>query len=91
MNSKNLLAIYELFTSLSRSEIEARFEGKGYADAKKDPAEFVVDALRPLQSRYQELTAAPDYIGSLLTEGSARVRLMAEKTLTRVKETVGLG
>ena len=79
------------FTSLSQSEIEARFEGKGYTDFKKDLAEVVVDALRPLQSRYQKLTAEPDYIDSLLTEGAARVRPMAEKTLTRVKETVGLG
>ena len=49
----NLLVIYELFTGMSRSDIEARFEGKGYADLKRELGEAVVEGLRPLQSRYQ--------------------------------------
>jgi len=87
----NLLVIYELFTKLGRKEIEARFEGKGYADLKRELAEVVVENLSPLQSRYRELTADPTYIDSLLTEGAARIRPVAEKTLTIVKERVGLG
>jgi tryptophanyl-tRNA synthetase len=35
----NLLVIYELFTKLGRKEIEARFEGKGYVDLKRELAE----------------------------------------------------
>lgn len=87
----NLLVIYELFTKLSRAEIEARFEGKGYADFKKELAEVVVEKLRPVQSRYRELTADPTYIDSLLTEGALRIRPIAEKTLTLVKDRIGLG
>ncbi len=87
----NLLVIYELFTKLGRMEIEARFEGKGYVDLKRELAEVVVENLRPLQSRYRELTADPTCIDSLLTEGAARVRPVAEKTLTLVKDRVGLG
>ena len=87
----NLLVIYELFTNLSRERIEARFEGKGYADFKRELAEVVVEGLNPLQSRYRELTAEPTYIDSLLTEGALRVRPIAEKTLAIVKKRVGLG
>jgi len=87
----NLLVIYELFTGLSRPDIEARFEGKGYADLKQELAEVIVDGLHPLQSRYQELTADPAYLDSLLTEGASKIRPLAEKTLTTVKEKVGLG
>ncbi len=87
----NLLVIYELFTRLGRKEIEERFEGKGYVDLKRELAEVVVENLSPLQSRYRELTADPTYIDSLLTEGAARIRPIAEKTLTTVKERVGLG
>lgn len=87
----NLLVIYELFTGLSRPDIEARFEGKGYANLKKELAEVIVDRLRPLQSRYQKLTADPTYLDSVLTEGASRIRPLAEKTLTIVKEKVGLG
>jgi len=87
----NLLVIYELFTELSRPDIESRFEGKGYAVLKKELAEVVIDGLQPLQSKYQEITADPTYLDSLLTDGADRVRPLAEKTLNAVKEKVGLG
>jgi tryptophanyl-tRNA synthetase len=87
----NLLVIYELFTGLGRTEIEARWEGKGYGDFKSELAEVVVEGLSPLQSRYRELTADSSYIDSLLTEGAQRIRPIAEKTLAAVKEKVGLG
>ncbi len=87
----NLLVIYEIFSGLSRAEIEARYEGKGYAQLKKDLGEVVVEGLKPLQSRYRELTAEPGHIDSLLAEGASRVRPLAEKTLALVKSRVGLG
>lgn len=87
----NLLVIYEIFSGLSRAEIEASYQGKGYAQLKKDLGEVVVEGLKPLQSRYQELTAEAGHIDSLLAEAAARVRPLAEKTLARVKSRVGLG
>jgi len=87
----NLLVIYELLSGLSRAEIEARYEGKGYAHLKKDLGEVVVEGLKPLQSRYRELTAEPGHIDSLLAAGASRVRPLAEKTLALVKSRVGLG
>ncbi|TET67303.1 MAG: tryptophan--tRNA ligase [Dehalococcoidia bacterium] len=87
----NLLVIYELFTRQGREEIEARFEGKGYVDLKRELAEVVVENLSPLQSRYRELTADPTYIDSLLTEGALRIKPVAEKTLALVKDRIGLG
>jgi tryptophanyl-tRNA synthetase len=87
----NLLGIYEGFTGLGRPEIESRFVGKGYVDLKKELAEVVVAGLRPLQSRYRELTREPGYIDSLLTEGADRVRPVAEETLAKVKQRIGLG
>ncbi len=87
----NMLVIYELFSGKSRKEIEAHFAGKGYAALKKELGEMVVEGLRPLQTRYRELTADPTYIDALLKEGADRARPMAEKTLSMVKERVGLG
>ena len=87
----NLLVIYELFTGLSRVDIEARFEGKGYADLKAEVADAVVESLWPVQVRYRELTADPAYVDSLLAEGASRVRPLAERTLAAAKDRVGLG
>jgi len=87
----NLLTIYQLFTGGSNKEIEAQFEGKGYADFKKDLAEVVVEGLRPLQERYRELTSEPGRIDAILSEGAAKARPTAEKTLAAVKDRIGLG
>lgn len=87
----NLLVLYELFSGLQREEIEARFEGKGYADLKKALAESIIEGLRPLQSRYRDLTDDPTYIDSVLSEGAQRIRPRAEKVLAKVKTLMGLG
>jgi len=87
----NLLVIYELFTGLGRPEIEARFESKGYVDLKRELAEVIVEGLSPLQSRCRELIADPAYLSSLLNEGAARIRPIAEKMMSRVRDKIGLG
>lgn len=87
----NLLVIYELFTGLDKPKIEERFEGKGYADLKRELAEAVIEGLQPIQSRYRELTSDPAYLSSLLADGASRVRPIAEKTLDLVKNKIGLG
>jgi tryptophanyl-tRNA synthetase len=87
----NLLVIYELFTGTGRPAIEERFEGKGYADLKHELAEVVIEGLRDLQARFQELKTDPKYIESVLTEGASKIRPLADKTLHEVKDRVGLG
>ncbi|MFH1349954.1 MAG: tryptophan--tRNA ligase [Pseudomonadota bacterium] len=87
----NLLTIYELFSGHQRAGIEARFEGKGYADLKKELAEVVIEGLRPVQTRYAEITADVHHLDALLKKGTDRVRPIAERVLNTVKERVGLG
>jgi tryptophanyl-tRNA synthetase len=87
----NLLTIYQTFTGQEEVEIESLFEGKGYSEFKKALAEVVVEGLRPLQDRYNELTAEPGRIDSILAEGAARARPIAEKTVALVRSRVGLG
>ncbi len=87
----NLLVIYELITGLPRDEIETRFDGRGYAFFKQELSEAVIECLRPLQERYSALMAAPTYLDSLLSEGAAKVRPLAEQTLEKVKNRMGLG
>jgi tryptophanyl-tRNA synthetase len=87
----NLLTIYQLFTGRRQKEIEAQFEGKGYSDFKQALAEVVIEGLRPLQTRYKELTAEPGRIDSILTDSADRARPIAERVLAAVREKVGLG
>jgi len=87
----NLLVLYELFTGSERSEIEARFAGKGYADLKHELAEVIIETLQPLQMQYRQWAGEVTYLATLLTEGAARVRPLAEKTLAIAKDRMGLG
>jgi tryptophanyl-tRNA synthetase len=88
---RNLLTIYRLFSGLDRTEIENRFEGKGYADLKKELADLIIESLRPLQARYRDVTADPLVVESLLARGASAARPMAEKKIEAVKRIVGLG
>lgn len=87
----NLLRIYKCFTGLKRNKIEERFEGKGYAEFKRELADVVIEGLRPLQAGYKELTAQPDSIDSLIEEGASAIRPIAKRTVTLVKARLGLG
>lgn len=85
----NLLEIYELLTGEGRSVIEAHFAGKGYGDLKMAVAEVVVEALRPLQTRFKELMADKAELNRILHVGAERARAVAEPKLEEVKHKVG--
>ena len=87
----NLLTIYEACTGSSRPEIEARFQGKGYGDLKKELAEAVIAVLSPLQARHRELTADPAQLDKLLAASVARILPITAKVLRRVRDKIGLG
>jgi len=87
----NLLSIYQSITGESEKDIEAKFAGKGYGDFKKELSEVVVEMVRPLQERYNELTAEPGHIDSILAAGADKARPLAEKMLAEVQNKVGLG
>ncbi len=85
----NLLTIYQSFTGRTHADIESEFEGKGYGDLKKTVAEIVVERLRPLQERYNELAGETGYLDDVIKQGAERAAGVAEKTLKEVKERVG--
>ena len=87
----NLLGIYRAFTNESKESIEAHFEGKGYGDLKKELAEVVIEGLRPIQARYAEFSADPAQLDVLLAKNADKIRPIAEQTLERVRQKIGLG
>jgi tryptophanyl-tRNA synthetase len=87
---RNLLELYEVLTKQSRPAIEAEFEGKGYGFLKKSLVEVVVESLRPLQERYQQITTEPGYLDGVLAKGAERANAVANKTLADVRRLVGV-
>jgi tryptophanyl-tRNA synthetase len=85
----NLLEIYHLLTGEGQQAIEAHFAGKGYGDLKKEVAEVVVEALRPIRERYHELMADPTELDRILAIGAERAGAVAEPKIEEVKRKVG--
>ena len=86
----NLLNIYSVLSGMTIPELEAKYEGKGYGDFKKDLVEVVVEALAPIKERYEQIRHSDELI-EILKDGAVRANAIAQKTMKRVKENFGLG
>jgi tryptophanyl-tRNA synthetase len=85
----NLLAIYSLCTGKSIKQLEQEYEGKGYGHLKVDTAEAVIEVLRPIQARYQELITTSE-LDRILDEGAAKAGEVASVTMKEVEQAMGL-
>jgi len=85
----NLITIYSCLTGKSFDRIKEDYAGKGYADFKSDLGEIVVEALKPVQTRYTELMKNRDYIDKCLKSGAERARTLAQRTLSKVHKKIG--
>ena len=86
----NLLNIYSVLSGMTVPELEAKYEGKGYGDFKKDLVEVVVEALAPIKERYEQIRHSDELI-EILKDGAVRADAIAKQTMKRVKENFGLG
>ncbi|MGL2439635.1 tryptophan--tRNA ligase [Helicobacter pylori] len=84
----NLLNIYMLLSDESPEKIEERFKNKGYGDFKKELAEIVIQSLKPIQERYQEIS--DDEVKAVLNCGVEKARPLARATYQKAKELMGL-
>lgn len=84
----NLMSIFSQCSELTITDIEARYEGQGYGQFKKDVAEAVVETLTPIQSRYRDVRSSGE-IHAILRDGAERASATANKTLQLVKERMG--
>jgi len=86
----NLLGIYAAVTGEKVAEIEARYEGLGYGDLKKDLAEVVVEGLAPIRERALALLDDPAEVDGLLDRGAEKAREVAATTLHDAWAKLGL-
>jgi hypothetical protein len=71
-----------------RRERAARKRGRG--SLKKDLSEHYWNYFAPYRAKRAELAANLDYVDTVLREGAARARAVAEKTLARARKNCGL-
>ena len=84
----NLLTIYSLLGKVSIKDLEKKYAGKGYGDLKKDLAEVVKIFLIDFQEKYNKINDAE--VHEILIKGAEKVGLVAEDTMNRVKNAIGV-
>ncbi len=85
----NLMTIYSAATGKTMEEIENEFVGKGYGDFKLAVGEAVVEQLRPIREKTEDLLKNKDYLVSVYRDGAERASHAAYKTLRKVYKKIG--
>jgi len=86
----NLLTIHSQLSGTSISDLEQRFEGKGYGDFKGEVAEVVVEYFAPIRKRALELLEDESALLKLLAEGAEKARAVASETISQTYKNLGL-
>ena len=86
----NLMTIYSVLSGKTISELEQAYEGKMYGHLKVDLSELVIQTLKPVREKYDDLMKNKDYLDGLLKSGAERAQVRARSTLDHVYKTVGL-
>ena len=86
----NLLTIFSSVSGKTPEAIAGKYAGKGYKELKDDVAEAVVAELTPIQARFKELRDDPAATEQILQQGAEKARPVAEETLARAKQAMGL-
>ena len=85
----NLLTIMSAVTGNSIEKIVSDYNGKGYGDFKADVAEAVVEHIKPIRQRYDELSEDKAYLVDIYTKGAERANRIAQRTLNKVYKKIG--
>lgn len=87
----NLLTIYQAVTGKSQKAVLEDFaDARGYGDLKSRVAEEVIELVRPIRTRYEELMGDPAELDRLMEKGADRARAVSEPKILEVKKKVGL-
>lgn len=85
----NLLSIQSAVTGNGIQNLVDGYAGRGYGDLKKDTAEAVVEYVRPIKARVDELTADLAELEAVLAAGAQRAHEVASRTVQRVYDRLG--
>ena len=86
----NLLGLYSILSGIGREAAAAECAEMGWGQFKPLLAEATVAALEPIQARHRELMADRSELDRVLTEGQQNAETVANATLQRVRDALGL-
>ena len=84
----NLLDILSSVTGTTQQALAEQYSQ--YGKLKSDCGDAVVSMLQPIQAKYADLITDPAQLGEMLSVGSLRAENIAQKTLQRVHQAIGM-
>jgi len=88
--ANNLVGIYATLTESTPDAVCASFSGQGFGAFKPALGEVLVETLRPIRQRFEELKADDQQLDALLTKGAEKARAAAHPTLMGAYDALGL-
>jgi tryptophanyl-tRNA synthetase len=85
---KNLLNIFSIVTDRSPEKVAEKYADRGYGDFKKDLAEAVVEYLKPIQNKFNDIS--DEEILQIFTQSKKKLLPQAEANILKVKKAMGL-
>lgn len=84
---KNLITLYASLSSQTPEQIVEKYQGKGYADFKRDLADTVGEFLETFQEAYEAIS--DDDVRDVLKKGAEYARSRAKEKMRQVRNAVG--
>jgi tryptophanyl-tRNA synthetase len=89
----NVFTMHKTFSpqnDINMVNVECRTAGIGCVDCKKLFAKNLNAHLEPFRAKRAELESQPTYVQDVLEDGAKRARVIAQKTMTEVREAMAL-
>ena len=85
----NLLGLYMILSLQTKDVVAAECQDMGWGQFKPLLTETIIEALRPIQEKYQAVMDDKGYLESVLREGREKAEAIANETLSNVKAALG--
>ncbi|KAG7642070.1 unnamed protein product [Arabidopsis thaliana] len=85
----NLLSIYQIVSGKKKEEVMEECKDMSWGTFKPLLADALIEHLSPIQARYQEIIAEPEYLDKILSEGADRAEELGAVTMRNMYQAMG--
>jgi len=85
----NLLTIYSIISGLGREKAAEYCKGMGWGKFKPEFTDAMINTLKPIQVKYNELMNDKGELNRVLNKGKTTAQEVSQLTLNRVKKALG--
>ena len=87
--AENLLGIYSSLSNKSLEDSVKEFSGKNFSDFKEKLSEVLVEKIKPISKKINELLNDVKYLDDILKEGAEKADKIASKKIKEMKKIIG--